>query len=190
MSRAVGREIRAPIGLRTFAFGLDLLFMVLVALVGILLLRIWHIRESPYMFLFRIILLYFDWKKLHVIGKFLVVCVAFAPGALSVFLYGRTPGKYFTGLSVVEEKTGARPTIETSIVREMFGKPLSGFLFGAGYVMALLREDQQSGHDVLAGTIVVQDRFTGQFTQSLSREMSRGQQSRGGGSRVKKSIRS
>jgi uncharacterized RDD family membrane protein YckC len=41
------------------------------------------------------------------------------------------------------------------VLRESFGKTLSGIFFGLGYLWALWDRDSQAWHDKIAGTLVI-----------------------------------
>jgi uncharacterized RDD family membrane protein YckC len=68
---------------------------------------------------------------------------------------GLTPGKLLLGLQVVKSQTGDIPGFGTMFVREIFGRFLSGLIFGLGYLWALFDKNAQAWHDKLAGTVVI-----------------------------------
>jgi uncharacterized RDD family membrane protein YckC len=89
-----------------------------------------------------------------------VICAVVFPLAwfiryLVALSHGETPGKRALGLRVVRESTGARPGFGTMFIREVFGRFLSGLVFGLGYFWALFDKNGQGWHDKLAGTVVI-----------------------------------
>ncbi len=70
-------------------------------------------------------------------------------------LFGGTLGKLALKLKVISTETGKEPTFWQCLFRETFGKYLSGFILGIGYLMAF--SEKGTLHDRLADTAVVYD---------------------------------
>ena len=70
-------------------------------------------------------------------------------------LTGRTIGKWFMGLRVVN-KDGRPPTIGRSLARAI-GYALSALAFWIGYVWVIIDDERQAWHDHMAATWVVYD---------------------------------
>lgn len=68
---------------------------------------------------------------------------------------GKTPGKWLLGIQVVDKRNGNFPGLGRMIVREIFGKWVSGFFLGLGYLWAVFDRDGQAWHDKIAGTLVL-----------------------------------
>jgi len=81
---------------------------------------------------------------------------------------GQTLGKKVLGLRVVNAQTGSIPGFWRMVVREIFGRFVSGLFFGVGYVWAIFDKNGQAWHDKLAGTVVVRN------PGAASREIIRG----------------
>jgi uncharacterized RDD family membrane protein YckC len=79
-------------------------------------------------------------------------------------LTGRTIGKWFMGLRVVNQD-GRPPTIGRSIVRAL-GYALSALAFWIGYVWVIIDDERQGWHDHMARTWVVYD-----YSRTSSSEM-------------------
>lgn len=80
--------------------------------------------------------------------------------AYTVFLLwflskGLTPGKLLTNEQVVEHLKGGHAGLGKMLVREVFGKFVSGLFMGLGYFWAIWDKDSQAWHDKIAGTVVV-----------------------------------
>jgi uncharacterized RDD family membrane protein YckC len=81
--------------------------------------------------------------------------LAYAAVLLWFLSQGLTPGKMLVGERVVEHLRGGPPGIGKMFVREVFGKFVSGLVFGLGYFWAIWDRDGQAWHDKIAGTVVV-----------------------------------
>jgi len=68
---------------------------------------------------------------------------------------GKTPGKWLAGIQVADKRNGNFPGLGRMIVREIFGKWVSGLFLGIGYLWAVFDRDGQAWHDKIAGTIVL-----------------------------------
>jgi uncharacterized RDD family membrane protein YckC len=89
-----------------------------------------------------------------------VLAIVIAVIACMVFFWwflgkGMTPGKWLLGLQVIEKHSGEYPGLLRMIIRETFGKFLSGLFLGIGYFWAIWDKDAQAWHDKIAGTVVV-----------------------------------
>src|SRR5690606_3104753 len=83
-------------------------------------------------------------------GVFFAIYIAYM-----VYFYtqkGGTLGKLALNIRVINLNTGARMTWGQVIMREIFGKFLSGLILLIGYIMAGLRSDKRALHDLLAGS--------------------------------------
>jgi uncharacterized RDD family membrane protein YckC len=69
--------------------------------------------------------------------------------------YQGTVGKVVLGIVVTDEQTGGRIGFGKATGR-YFAKILSGIILGIGYLMMLWNKKEQTLHDKLAGTLVVQ----------------------------------
>ncbi len=69
-------------------------------------------------------------------------------------LFGKTPGKWVAGISVVDDK-GMKPGVAIAIPREMVGRFVSTIAVGAGLVWILFDPQRQGWHDKIAGTYVI-----------------------------------
>ena len=69
--------------------------------------------------------------------------------------YQGTVGKILLGLKVTDLK-GNRITPQVATIR-FFGRILSGIILGIGYLMAAFTEKKQALHDIVAGTLVIQN---------------------------------
>jgi uncharacterized RDD family membrane protein YckC len=89
------------------------------------------------------------------IGFALLFPLAYAIWALTLFRQGMTPGKFITGLQVVDQRTGDIPGFWKMLLRETFGRILSGLFLGIGMFWAVFDKNGQAWHDFLAGTVVI-----------------------------------
>ena len=70
---------------------------------------------------------------------------------------GLTPGKYIMHLRVIDVRTHQAAGLWTMIIREVFGKFVSGMAFYLGYLWILIDPNSQTWHDRLAQTVVVRE---------------------------------
>ena len=70
-----------------------------------------------------------------------------------------TPGKLFTKLTIVDAKTGGKPSIGQYIVRYL-GYFVSIIPLCAGLIWVAFDERKQGWHDKMAGTLVIQNKTT------------------------------
>ncbi len=68
---------------------------------------------------------------------------------------GQTIGKIIVGIKVVDISSRKHPSFMIAIVRETFGKFLSGIFFVLGFLWILWDKQKQGWHDKLANTFVV-----------------------------------
>lgn len=80
---------------------------------------------------------------------------AFVYVLTSLIVAGRTPGKATVGLRVVNTD-GSTLTIRHALWRTL-AFPLSGLLFGLGFLLILVHREHRALHDLIAGTVVVYD---------------------------------
>jgi uncharacterized RDD family membrane protein YckC len=78
--------------------------------------------------------------------------------SLLLFARGKTLGKAILGLAVVEKRNGDYPGLGRMIVREWFGKAISGLFFGIGLFWAIFDKDGQAWHEKIANTVVLNGR--------------------------------
>jgi len=67
-----------------------------------------------------------------------------------------TPGKMATGLTIVDAKTGGKPTTRQFIVRYL-GYYVSMLPLFLGFLWVAFDKRKQGWHDKLAGTVVIRD---------------------------------
>lgn len=90
----------------------------------------------------------------HSILLLFVLFMGFAVWAFTLFARGMTPGKLTMGIQVV--KADGRPAdFFTMLVRETFGKFISGLVFMMGWIWILIDKEHQGWHDKLVGTYVI-----------------------------------
>jgi uncharacterized RDD family membrane protein YckC len=82
--------------------------------------------------------------------------LAWGVWSISLFSNGMTPGKWFMGIYVIDHE-GDPAGLFRMLVREWLAKPISGLVFGLGFLWILIDRDNQGWHDQLAGTYVVRD---------------------------------
>lgn len=87
---------------------------------------------------------------------FVIVTLGYVGFLSRLLSKGMTLGKWLLGEKVVEKLTGNCPGFWRMLLRESFGKGLSGLVFGLGYFWAIWDKDGQTWHDKIAGTVVVQ----------------------------------
>jgi uncharacterized RDD family membrane protein YckC len=88
-------------------------------------------------------------------GTFILAFMGYIVFALWFLAQGKTPGKWFVGIRVVDKMDGQNPGLGRMLVREIIGKIVSGFFFGLGYFWAIWDLENQAWHDKIAGTLVV-----------------------------------
>src|SRR5262249_8436217 len=90
-------------------------------------------------------------------GTFFFAFVGYVVFALWFLAQGKTPGKWLVNIRVVDKTNGSTPGIGLMLVRETFGKMISGFFSGLGYFWAIWDRETQCWHDKIAGTLVVRE---------------------------------
>lgn len=73
------------------------------------------------------------------------------------FTQGLTPGKYIMRLRVIDVRTHRPAGLWTMVLRDVFGKFISGMAFYLGYLWILIDPNFQTWHDRLAHTVVVRE---------------------------------
>ena len=71
-------------------------------------------------------------------------------------LTGKTIGKWTTGLRL-EQTDGSSPGIGRALLRHFVGYPVSFFLFGLGFLLAIVNPTGRALHDLIAGTVVIRE---------------------------------
>jgi len=71
-----------------------------------------------------------------------------------VWQYGATPGKMLSHIKIVEQDTLSKPSFKTALFRAIF-RVFSDTIFYIGYLVAYFNPLNQTLHDKLAKTIVV-----------------------------------
>ncbi|MGH7592644.1 MAG: RDD family protein [Gemmatimonadales bacterium] len=87
-------------------------------------------------------------------GLFLIAFLGYVIWAFILFSRGMTPGKKLMGIQVVKEDGGPANFV-TMLIRETFGKWISGLVFGLGWIWILIDKDRQGWHDKLVSTFVM-----------------------------------
>ncbi len=75
-------------------------------------------------------------------------------GGLDVYKQGQTVGKMALGIRVITV-SGVPITWKVALLRELFGKWISGFILGLGYLWVIWDPKKQAWHDKIANTYVV-----------------------------------
>ena len=68
---------------------------------------------------------------------------------------GQTPGKMIMKIKVQDIANGEILGYKRAISREVFGKFISGVVFGLGYLLMIRDKDKQTWHDKIAKSVVV-----------------------------------
>jgi uncharacterized RDD family membrane protein YckC len=90
------------------------------------------------------------------LGFVLAVLVALANFGLLAGLWGRTIGKWATGLRI--ERADGQPASPGRIaLRHFVGYPLSILTLGLGFLIAGMNSRGRTLHDLVAGTVVVRE---------------------------------
>lgn len=91
----------------------------------------------------------------EVFGGFVLAWIGYTIAMLWFLSRGFTLGKYVMNEQVVDHLSGGNPGLGKMLLREIFGKFISGLFFGLGYLWAIWDKDGQAWHDKIAGTVVV-----------------------------------
>jgi uncharacterized RDD family membrane protein YckC len=67
---------------------------------------------------------------------------------------GKTVGKFFTGLQVVQND-GRNLTFMSAMIRHLVGYPLTSLTGGLGFLLSIFNAKGKALHDYLSGTVVV-----------------------------------
>lgn len=88
--------------------------------------------------------------------------IVLCAGALGYFLLllwflarGQTPGKWLMDIRAVDKRDGSEPGLGRMLLRETFGKWVSGCFFGLGWFWAIWDRDAQAWHDKIVRTAVL-----------------------------------
>ncbi len=92
------------------------------------------------------------------VGTFFWAFIGYIVFAFWFLAQGKTPGKWLVGIRAARKSDGAIPGLGRMLVRETFGKFVSGFFLGLGYFWAIWDPNTQTWHDKIAGTLVVRQR--------------------------------
>ena len=71
-------------------------------------------------------------------------------------LTGKTIGKWTTGLRL-ERTDGRTPGVGLAFLRHFIGYPISFFLLGVGFLIAIVNPTGRALHDLIAGTVVIRE---------------------------------
>ncbi|MFT5260277.1 MAG: putative RDD family membrane protein YckC [Saprospiraceae bacterium] len=78
-----------------------------------------------------------------------------AAAVLAFWIYkSATPGKLLTHLSIVDAKTGGKPSTRQFVIRYL-GYYVSGIPLGLGFFWVAFDKRKQGWHDKIAGTVVI-----------------------------------
>lgn len=72
------------------------------------------------------------------------------------YFYGKTLGKQFFGLEVIDIKTNSKPSLGKAFLREVVGKFIAGISLGLGFAWILWDKKRQGWHDKMANSLVVE----------------------------------
>lgn len=133
VTRAAGAALDVAIVLGTFTAGLAGLTLLMNVVFGV------SITENP----------------TGVVSVIAIVVWAFIYVVTSLTIAGRTPGKAIVGLRVVN-RDGSPLAIRHALLRTL-AFPVSGLIFGLGYLMILVDREHRALHDLIARTVVVYD---------------------------------
>lgn len=90
------------------------------------------------------------------IGILFTLIAAVLDLGLLAGLTGKTIGKWTTGLRL-ERTDGSLPGFGWAMLRHFVGYPISFFLFGLGFLMAIVNPTGRALHDLISGTVVVRE---------------------------------
>lgn len=90
-------------------------------------------------------------------GNFILNYILPAVIVLAFWIYkSATPGKMLTKLTIVDAKTGKKPTKGQFILRYL-GYFVSSFIFCLGFIWIAFDKKKQGWHDKIAGTVVIRE---------------------------------
>ena len=88
--------------------------------------------------------------------------IVFFGGVLGFFVIllwflarGQTPGKLLMDIRAADKRNGSNPRLGRMLLRETFGKWVSGCFFGLGWFWAIWDRDGQAWHDKIVRTVVL-----------------------------------
>ncbi len=90
-------------------------------------------------------------------GYLLILICATIIVQLYFWSNGTTMGKAILKMQIVNKITYEPVELWIMILRELFFKPISGILFGLGYLWVLIDRNHQSWHDKFLNTVVVEN---------------------------------
>ena len=137
-------RFRAPFTLRCAALLLDYLLIMIAPVLGFM---IANTSGETGLKLFRHPAISIGWTI-----ALLVLIVNFVALPL---LFGRTLGKFLTGLRVVQQN-GADLSLGKTALRHLIGYPITILTVGIGFLIAIFNDKGLALHDLIAKTIVVQ----------------------------------
>ena len=138
------QKTRAPFSLRCGAFLIDYIVLMDIAAISTLVARRFGggARVAG--------------NSTETFGLVLALILALVNFCLLAGLWGRTIGKWATGLHI--ERSDGRPVGPGRIVlRHLVGYPLSFLTMGLGFLAAAINSRGRTLHDVLADTVVVRE---------------------------------
>ena len=90
------------------------------------------------------------------IGILFALVAAVLDLGLLAGLTGKTIGKWTTGLRI-ERADGNVPGFGWAMLRHFVGYPVSLFLFGIGFLIAIVNPTGRGLHDLITGTVVIRE---------------------------------
>lgn len=90
------------------------------------------------------------------IGILFALIAAVLDLGLLAGLTGKSIGKWTCGLRL-ERTDGSVPGIGWAMLRHFVGYPVSLFLFGIGFLIAIVNPTGRALHDLMAGTVVIRE---------------------------------
>jgi uncharacterized RDD family membrane protein YckC len=97
----------------------------------------------------------FEFTRLSTGGSFLLFIVVMLYYVLMEHYLGRTVGKMVTGIRVVDEATGDRPSIGSAIIRSLLRIIDGLFAYLVGFVIVVNSQRRRRLGDMAAKTLVV-----------------------------------
>jgi uncharacterized RDD family membrane protein YckC len=70
--------------------------------------------------------------------------------------FGATPGKKMMGLRIISIFTNEKISVGALVLRETIGKPISGLVFGIGFLSFFFNKEGRTWHDLMAKTRVIE----------------------------------
>ena len=97
------------------------------------------------------------------------------PAVMVILLWialSKTPGKMAMGATIVDARTGGKPTVGQFLIRYL-GYFVSTFPLGLGLIWVGIDPRKQGWHDKMAGTVVVRNKAGGAAPVRFDREASK-----------------